>query len=171
MTENTQSLNQQAVTLANQGNFSDAIACFARALTIETDNQVLWYNLGVTYRQAGKYELALQAFQKALFIDSYDEASLEAASEVCFTLGDFEACCEYCRRCLEENEYNTHVWNTLGAICFNQGDLNGAEKAFFEAVSIDPYYYDALYNLRDTYMQQGNTLGQKECQRRIDALC
>ena len=38
-----------------------------------------------------------------------------------------------------------------------------AAQAFELAVSIYPRYYDALYNLRDTYLELGNKQGAKEC--------
>ena len=38
---------------AKEENFKDAIACFKRALVIEKENYLLWYNLGITYRDAG----------------------------------------------------------------------------------------------------------------------
>ena len=37
--------------------------------------------------------------------------------------------------------------------------------AFEQAVSLYPHYYDALYNLRDTYAELGNKVGQAECAR------
>ena len=38
-----------------------------------------------------------------------------------------------------------------------------AAEAFEMALSIYPNYYDALFNLRDTYLELGNKTGAKEC--------
>ena len=43
-------------------------------------------------------------------------------------------------------------------------------KAFERSVSINPYYYDALYNLRDTYDELGNKAGKEICQERLQKL-
>lgn len=50
MKENPEILNSQAIELASHGQYVEAIACFKRAITIARDNSLLWYNLGITYR-------------------------------------------------------------------------------------------------------------------------
>ena len=64
MIETVERLNNQAIILAKDGSFKEAIACFARAITIEKDNSLLWYNLALTYRDAGQ----LKEAKDALFI-------------------------------------------------------------------------------------------------------
>ena len=53
MTENPDVLNTQAIDLAAKGDYDEAIACFKRAIYMENSNHLLWYNLGITYRDSG----------------------------------------------------------------------------------------------------------------------
>ena len=65
MLENCEKLNNQAINLASKGNFEEAIACLKRAITIEKENYLLWYNLGITYRDAGDLYNAKVSVEKA----------------------------------------------------------------------------------------------------------
>ena len=64
-------------------------------------------------------------------------------------------------------EQNYHLWNTLGVLYFNQSDYESASEAFEQAITINPYYYDALFNLRDAYGELGNTVGAAICAQRM----
>ena len=65
MIERSDVLNNQAISLASEGNFKDAIACFKRAIFIEKENHLLWYNLGITYRDAGDLSNAKKSLETA----------------------------------------------------------------------------------------------------------
>ena len=65
---------------------------------------------------------------------------------------------------------NSRLWNTLGVIFFNQEEYESAAEAFERAVSINPYYYDALYNLRDTYDELTIEAGKAVCQEKLSNL-
>ena len=117
MTEIAEKLNNQAIILAEHGAYDDAIACLNRAVTLEQDNYLLWFNLGVTYRDAGKLHEAKLALEKAAEINPEDEDILDSLA------------------------------------CY----------AFERAIILNPYYYDAMFNLRDTYDKLGNISGYKEC--------
>ena len=68
MKEQSDRLNNQAIILASDGAYSEAIACFKRAITLERDNYLLWYNLGITYRDAGNLEEAKNSLCTAFAI-------------------------------------------------------------------------------------------------------
>ena len=167
LNETAEKLNNQAIILASHGDYTEAIACFVRALTIENDNSLLWFNLGITYRDAGNLIYSRGALTKAYAQNCTDEEIVEALSLVCFGLGDFAAALYYCEEGLAYNPENPHLWNTLGVIYFNRQMLTAACDAFEHAASLNPYYYDALFNLRDTYKELGNGKGERECSRRM----
>ena len=58
----------------------------------------------------------------------------------------------------------------IGVVYFNQDDYGSASEAFEQALTINPYYYDAIYNLRDTYIELGNHLGAQECDTKLKNL-
>ena len=167
MLENPELLNNQAVELAQNGSYTEAIACFMRAISIQKNNANLWYNLGVTYRDSGNAEHAKMAFLQALDIDPVDECTIEALSEICFQKSEFVEAMTYCWEGLDLNPFNSHLWNTLGAVNFNMENFEDASSAFEQALFLNPYYYDALYNLRDTYIELKNFAGAEVCQQKM----
>jgi len=165
MTESPETLNTHAIKLASQGDYAEAIACFKRAISMEKSNHLLWYNLGITYRDSGDLPAAKQALLTAYNLDCEDQELLEGLSLVCFSLGEIDDAFEFCSEGLELNEENPYTWNNLGVLYFTRGEYDRACTAFEKAVSLYPHYYDALYNLRDTYEELGNKIGEKECTR------
>ena len=167
MTEVAEKLNNQAIILAERGAYDDAIACLNRAVTLEQDNYLLWFNLGVTYRDAGKLSEAKLALDKAVEINPEDEDTLDSLAVLCFLMDEFAEALLYCADGLELNPNNPKFWNTTGGVYFNCRQYNDACYAFEQAVMLNPYYYDAMFNLRDTYEKLGNVNGYKECRRKL----
>ncbi len=165
--QNPEILNNQAILLASQGNFDEAIACLNNAITSESDNFLLWYNLAITYRDKGDYKSSHSAMEQAFRLNPYNEDILEAYSELMIKLKNYDDAIVYCTIGLQENINNTHLWNQIGVIHFNLNDYKGASEAFEHALLINPYYYEALFNLRDTYKELHNKSGYEECCRRL----
>ncbi len=170
MLETSENLNNQAIELASQGDYAEAIACFQRAISIEKENYLLWFNLGLTYRDAGNINGARAALEKAYGINPVDEEVLETLAIICYSMSDFDEAFKYTAEGLNLNEENYRLWNTLGVLYFNQSDYGSASEAFEQALTINPYYYDSLFNLRDAYGEMGNTIGMIECSKRMAAL-
>lgn len=170
MKEKPEELNNQAIILANKGNFSDAISCFKRALVLESKNALLWFNLGITYRDMGELSKAYDSFLKAYEIESDNEEFIETLATCCQQQKKIQEAQDYCLIGLELNESNAHFWNLLGVIDFQNEKYTEASELFERAVLINPYYEDALINLRDTYSELKNNFGVSECQRKINEL-
>lgn len=167
MIENVATLNTQAIELASNGQYIEAIACLKRAIALEKHNHLLWYNLGITYRDAGNLSAAKSALLNAHEIDDEDDEVIETLALVCFNQGASEEALTYCLEGIAKNPQNAHLWNTLGVIYFNTNDFPVACEAFENAVTINPYYYDALFNLRDTYEELGNKAGYEMCVKQM----
>lgn len=163
MVENIAELNTQAIELASTGQYTEAIACLKRAISLEKNNYLLWFNLGITYRDAGNLTEAKEALLKAYEIEDSDDEVIETIALICRDLGSIDEALFYCNRGLEKNSQNPHIWNTLGVIYFNKNEFERACEAFEMAVTINSYYYDALFNLRDTYEELGNKNGYEQC--------
>ncbi len=167
MKDNPEELNIYAIELTAQGNYPEAIACFHRAITLDSTNYLLWYNLGITHRDSGNLDRARDALVYAYELEPYDEEVLDALGLVLMNLGKYEEAVEVFQEGLALNPDNHHLWNNLGVAFFSQGDYDDASEAFEEAVTIFPNYYNALYNLRDTYREMGNTSGAAVCEERL----
>lgn len=170
MKEKADKLNNQAIQFASDGDYEEAIACFKRAITLDKSNHLLWYNLGVTYRDAGKLEDARLALKAAYTIAPDNDDVIETYATICLLEKHYDEARLICLEGLDINPLFYHLWNILGVVEFQNGDYNEAAEYFEQAVSINPYYLDALYNLKDTYAELENDAGQHECQIKIDEL-
>lgn len=170
MTEQADKLNNQAIQFASDGEYEEAIACFKRAITLDKSNYLLWYNLGVTYRDAGMLEDAKYALKAAYGISPDNDDVIETYATICLMKKDYDDVIEICQEGLDLNPLFYHLWNLLGVVEFQNGNYNDAAEYFEQAVSIYPYYLDALYNLKDTYEELDNKKGQHECQLKINEL-
>lgn len=170
MLEKPEKLNNQAILLSSQGNYEDAIEYLKRAITLERNNKLLWFNLGLTYRDSGKMNEAENALKTAYALDSENEEILETYATVCFTEKKYALARQLCQKGLDLNSENPNFWNLLGVVYFNKEDYEEACKFFEMAITINPFYADALYNLRDTYIQLNNKQGQMAIQKQINDL-
>lgn len=170
MIERADKLNNHALILASKGNYKDAIACLKRAVTIDNNNHLVWYNLGVTYRNSGDMENAVNSFRKAHELNYYDEEILEALGTACVQANKMQDALNYCYEGIDINTENPHFWNLLGVVHFKKDEFEKASEAFQNAVILNPYYEDAIYNLRDTYQELKNEKGVAECQKRLNEL-
>ena len=170
MLESYEKLNNQAIELASKGEFTEAIACFKRAISIENQNPLLWFNLGITYRDAGNMQAAYTALETSFSMNPYNEELIETLADVCYHTNRIDEAFGYCLHGLNYNPCNSHIWNNMGVIYFNQKDYGAAEEAFEQALTLNPYYYDALYNLRDTYSELDNPQGASECNKKMKEL-
>lgn len=167
MNESSEKLNNQALMFAHKGDFEEAIACLKRAVLIEKENYLLWFNLGLIYRDAGKLELARESLEYAFKMNPDDQETIETLSAVLISLEEFELALEYCYEGMNINCYNAHFFNNAGVVFFNSNRYDVAAEYFENAVCLDSFYYDALFNLRDTYEELGNKAGYEECCRML----
>ena len=170
MIERADTLNNQAIILASDGAYNEAIACFKRAIVIDKENYLLWFNLGVTYRDAGNLFDAENALETAYRIAPEKEDVAETFATICLMQKKLTKVQEICMDSLDFNPLNPHLWNLLGVTEFQKENYEEASSYFEQAVSINPYYMDALYNLRDTYSVLKNTKGEEACDARIREL-
>lgn len=170
MIEQPEKLNNEAILLASTGDFKSAIASFKRALSLEQNNYLLWYNLGLTYRDAGDIENALFSIEKAHHLEPKNQEVIETLATLYLFQKKYHKAYSLCIKGLDEEKTNSHLWNLMGVIDFQKGDYEYASNNFEMAVMLNPYYEDALFNLRDTYSELNNKIGAKECDKRLKEL-
>ncbi|MCI5520487.1 MAG: tetratricopeptide repeat protein [Treponema sp.] len=167
MIERSDKLNNQAILLASDGSYQEAIACFKRAIVIDKENSLLWYNLGVTYRDAGNLVEAEKSLATAFMISPENMDIEETYATICLMQKDLESVREICVEGLDYNPLHSHLFNLLGVVEFQSENYDEAAEYFEEAVHINPYYLDALYNLKDTYSMLNNKKGEYEVDQKI----
>lgn len=167
MTERADILNNQAILFASDGDYPSAIACFKRAIVLDKENYLLWYNLGVTYRDNGDFTNARHALEKANAINPENCDVLETLATICMMEKRFDETLFYCGQGLDLNCCNEHFLNLAGVVYFQEENYQKACSFFEMAVSINPYYKDALLNLKDTYYELRNKFGIEEVEKKL----
>lgn len=157
MKERADVLNNQAILFARDGQYSDAIACLRRAIHIDRNNYLPWYNLGITYRDAGDMTEALKAFKIAFHISPSKEDVAETLAVHLMNMHMIDEGFKVVEDGLDFHPASERLWNVMGVLQFNADEYDLAADSFEMAVTIDPYYADALYNLRDTYIELHKT--------------
>ncbi len=170
MNDTADILNNQALELANSGQYSEAIICLKEAISLQKWNSNLWYNLAITYRDSGDVDMAIETAIAAFFLDDSDIDVINTLATLYLSIKDYELAKTYCDLGINAHPENSQIWNTLGVVCFNTNRLFDASTAFEKAISINPYYYDALFNLRDTYEELGNKKGAYVCEQQMKRL-
>ncbi len=170
MRERPDKLNNHAIMLAADGEYSEAIACFKRAIIIEQNNYLLWYNLGITYRDSGDLEAARKALEKAHQIEPEKSDVIETLATICIQQENYVDALSFAREGLEDFSDNPALWNLTGVALFNLEEYETACESFETALCLNPYYSDALFNLRDTYTQLHNYTGAEECDKKLKEL-
>ena len=132
MVESSEKLNNQAIILAEHGEFAEAIACLKRAITVEQENYLLWFNLGITYRDSGNLRAAKAAMEKALSYNDEDEEIVEALAILCFSEGSLDEAMAYCEAAFK---MYYHVASFLKQI----SDTDGLELGEFDWVGTCVY--------------------------------
>jgi len=66
-------LVQKGETFLENGNYSEALACFEQAILLDGSDPELWNFKAVSLRSMGRYEEAIDCFNKSLEIDPRDK--------------------------------------------------------------------------------------------------
>ena len=148
--ENTAALNSSGITLTEANRPYEAISLFQKALAVEPENPLLWLNLGIAQQKTGEYETALKSFINCIQIDNEMATAWGAIGLIYYELEQLDKAEDYFQESLLRDRNSPKVWNNLGVLYFNLGSYEEARDCFEEAITLNPQYYDALYNIRDT---------------------
>ena len=163
-------LNDSGIALTEANHPDDAIPVFRKALAMEPENPLLWFNLGIAQQHTGNYEEAIESFHRALGIDNAFTDAWLSMGLIYYELHEFELCEDCYRSALTLNSDDPKAWNNLGVLYFSRGRLNEARDCFEKAVIRFPHYYDALYNLRDTCRETGDYRAAAEFERALSGI-
>ena len=163
-------LNDSGIALTEANRPYEAIPLFRKALAIEPENPLLWFNLGIAQQRTGEYNEAIESFHRAVIIqDDLAEAWLSMGL-IYYEKNELALAEECYQTALDYNRDDPKPWNNLGVLFFTQGRYEEARQCFEEAVSLAPHFFDALFNLRDTCRELGDFRAAAEFERILSGL-
>jgi len=168
--ETAATLNDSGIMLTEANRPSDAIPLFRKALILEPENPLLWLNLGIAQHQSGEFDGAEESFQRCRAIDDELSDAWEALALLNYEQERYEEAEFFYSGALERNASSSRGWNNFGVLYFAEGSYNEARDCFERAVTLDPYYWDALFNLRDVCRELGDERAAAEFDRRLKEL-
>ena len=112
---------ERGVTYCENEDFDSAIECFNKAIELNENNDVAWYNLGLIYCEKENYDKSFQCYSNALELNPDNKDAL----------------------------YNIAMFLYYG--CGVQQDCNKAFELFSELTNKNEENYDALYMLAECY--------------------
>ena len=168
--ENAANLNDSAIALTEADRPFEAVPLFMRALILEPENPLIWFNLGVAQQKLGDYNEALGSYQKAVFFDGEFSDAWGSMGLIYYEQRQFESSEECYKTALSRNSRSPKVWNNLGVLYFSRNNFTEARNCFEEALVLLPSYYDALFNMRDCCRELGDNKAAAEFDRHLSAL-
>ncbi len=132
-----------------QGAFAQAADFIIRAIAVDGQNPLLYFNLGVLYNAQEKFPEALQAYRQALALQpDYPQAWNNLGNLLC-TTGEFdEGITSYLQAIRQKADY-AQAWNNLGNALKSRGRVQEALAKYQEAVHLQPDFAAARLNLGD----------------------
>ena len=142
-------------------NFSQhlkAIELLDKALELEPQNKLYWYNLAHVYLTLGQYDKAAERFERVLDFDPHSALTLYSLGLALSKRGSHQAALDRLQQALEINPKYEDAHYQLGTEYRALGRLDEAAAAYERCLSFNPDHRYASYGLGQVYMQ----LGQRE---------
>lgn len=130
-----------------EGRFSEAEAGFLEYLRYMPQSVPCLCNLGVLKISMKNYSEAEYFLEKAIAIDSKSGLAYYLLGRALFLQDKLDSALERLETAINHDPQNAKAHNCVGVISTRKGWVTRAEKAFTSAVSIDPEYGDAHFNL------------------------
>ena len=136
--------------------FKNAIGNFKKAIKINPNLPIIFYNLGLSFHYDKNFESALSSYEKAIKLNP-DHADTYCNMGMSFNeKGDFKRAIKSYRKTLEINPDHMGAHYNLGAIYSKTGELNLAIKNYKKATSLNPKNASSYNSLGEVYYKMGN---------------
>ncbi|PIE98331.1 MAG: hypothetical protein CR988_03290 [Treponema sp.] len=168
--ETAEYFNDTATALAAEGFHDEAVVCLKKGLLIDPYNGILWFNLGLSYRALHRSIDSVSALTEAAKLSPDDADIWDTLGIVLFEIGSYKEASIAYKQALKLDTFQGRIWNNYGTLLFSQKKYDDARQAFESAIALDPNMGDAVFNLRDTYLELGQSERAKICDKILDDL-
>jgi Flp pilus assembly protein TadD len=150
-------LSDLGYALGRQRKFEEAVQADRRALGINPNFGVAWYNLGLALWGQGKPHGAVEAYRKALAINPRDAMALTNLGVALHAQGRLDEAVAAHKKSLAIDPSVAEAWTNLGAALRLQGKLDEAVRACRKALAINSSLAEAWTNLGAALSGQGKS--------------
>jgi tetratricopeptide (TPR) repeat protein len=157
----SQSLEQQyfrnGTNLFDQGNYTEAIAYYDKALILNSTDINALYNKALSLDNLGRLDEAVTYYDKVLAISPNDTDSLNNIGLALDGLGEHDKAITYYDRVLAINPEDTDALYNKGLALEELGKKNDAISYYKRVLDVNPSDAAALNKLNLTYNNANNT--------------
>jgi tetratricopeptide (TPR) repeat protein len=143
---------EQGISLYEQEDYEQALACFEQLAVIQPDNyKAWWYKARVLWRLY-RSEDALITVEKAIKIKSDFAKAWLTKSAILLDLRRYRDALLSSEKAIEINPKYYQAWNNHGLALKYLGRYSEAEYFFKKAIEINPEYHNGISNLLTLYL-------------------
>jgi len=183
-------LLEEARKLVDAGNFSDAIALYQQAATLDQNNPEIYSGIGYLQARQRNFPAAVVAYRQAVALAPKNARLQYALGYSLANSGDNVDAATAYRDAVQLNHKDVNAYLGLGVVLFRQGKYSDALLADRKAVAIAPKFaraYElkgailkqqkhskeaiaALSHARDLYQKEGYSLGVQRAEAMLQEL-
>jgi tetratricopeptide (TPR) repeat protein/glycosyltransferase involved in cell wall biosynthesis/ADP-heptose:LPS heptosyltransferase len=152
---NLEALNNLAIALKQEKQFTEAIALLRQALTIEPNAPYLHNNLANILWQENQLEAAKAHYQQALTANSNYADAWYGLGNVFASLGELDRAINSYQQALSRNPNYPETYNNLGNVLQAQGKLKEALDCYKKTLELNPNHPGARWNQGFTLLLAG----------------
>jgi tetratricopeptide (TPR) repeat protein len=134
-----------------KGNFAAAEKLYQQFVELNPNSVVGLANLGVAQFRQGKLTAAQLALEKAIAVDPKDSFSLTTLGAVMIEQNRIQDAITFLERANESQADDPITLNYLGVASSQLGQFGKAEQSLRRAITVDPKYAEAHFNLAVIY--------------------
>lgn len=139
-------LTNTGAGLESLGRHQEALACYDRALAIDSRHEHAWVHRGTALEALGRTEDALACCDHALQLNPRSEQALVTKAMMLGALGQIEAARASCDRALKINPRNEQAWVNIGVALDALGQRTEALGCYNNALTLNPRNAQAWFN-------------------------
>lgn len=147
--------------LGQKEQFADAMRDIERALELDSNQAVVYFERGEIYWKKQEVKLAYESYKKSIEKDpQYADGIIKKAS-IDIVLNNFDEALGLLDRALKIQVTNPRPYYFKGRLFKAKGDTTLAISSYQTAVELDPQYYDAYVELALLVAAQKNDLAEE----------
>ncbi|MFO0927816.1 MAG: tetratricopeptide repeat protein [Gemmataceae bacterium] len=143
----TAALNNLGFALLDQGQHTEAVACFRQATALDPQFVIGHRNLSRALERMGDLDGAVAATRRAANVEPRDIAHLDNLARLLARQRNHTEALASLQKAIEIAPDNSYLHNNLGLTLLDLGRLDAGTAAFRKAVALDPKNHRAHTNL------------------------
>ena len=148
----------RGLTYSNQGDLTQAIVDYTKAIEINPNYAGAYNNRGNIYFRQTNFGLANSDYSKAIEIDPNNEFAHRNRGNIYFRKGNYDKAIADYTKAIEINPNSAKTYRNRGNVYFSHGNYDKAIIDYDKAIEIDPNYADAYNSKAYTFYRKGDNL-------------